>query len=231
MTISSNVGRELDFTTLILRAHQLAGLMPAEQGPTGAQWAARAAMAVDFLQLILSELQAEGFFARHTTFYELALVDGTSAYALPDGYFDVSGDGTIVDEASLLVKQVDRETWHRVVRTATEGTPTLFYVDRSVFPVVVNVWTTPDAAMTLRLQVLRILANVELGKTPDLERTWHAYLLHELAGYLASAASNSENAVRFSSIARAKKQQALVMANQHTENQMYMDHRTPWGGR
>ncbi len=241
MTIGTTVGRELNVNTIVLRADQLAGLMAPEQGFSGPTWNPRAAFGRDLLETILDELQTEGVFARGVSFTNLTLVAGTAIYALPETVFDVIEDGSYIAAgedvdaatAEMPVIQKDRETWQRIGTKSVESQPTLFFTDRSVFPIQVRLWPTPSEAGTIRFQTHRLLADTTDGNTTvDLERYWVQYLMWELAHQLASSASHPESkCARLAQTAAMKKERAKAYSNQGVPSQIYLDHPTSWSSR
>lgn len=242
MTIQSTVGRELSVNDIVRRAYQLAGLMPAEQGTSGPTWAQKASLGRDLLETILDELQVEGVFARSVNFTSVSLTAEVYEYTLPDTVFDCSGDGSYIPasasdltraDGETPVKQIDRETWQRMSSKAATGRPVMFWVDRSVFPVVVRMWPQPDEAGTVRFQTFRLLADTTDGNaTVDLERYWSQYLLWELAHQLASAASQPDGkCMRLAATAKDKLEKCKTYAAQSVPNQIYLDHRTSWSHR
>lgn len=237
MTVATTFSRELDVTTLIKRAYQLAGLMPPEAGATGPTWAPRASLAKDLLQTILDELQTEGVFARSASRIDLTLTAGTTEYFLPDNVWDVEGNGAYiaagedVDAASseTPVLQRDQETWQMMSAKSAEGTPILFWVDRTTSPVKVVLWPIPDEAGTIRFISTRLLADVTQGNsTLDLERFWAQYLLWQLAHQLAISANKLEHGAYLAGLAAQKMQRAKAAANTHVASQIQLDHYTAW---
>lgn len=239
MTIQADVGRELNITTLIRRAYQLAGLMSAEQGTDGPQWASRSGMARDLLTVIVAEVQTAGFMTRGRNFVYQTLTQGTYTYALPDTVWDVVGNGAYIAAAETNVTaatsetpvvQRDVETWQSIGTKAGQGRPTFFMVDRSVFPLQVRVWQTPSEAGTIRFQTYRLLSNVTDGNaTVDLERYWSGYLLFELAHQLACAHSlPTDKCMYFATMAQNKKDEAKKWGNQHASTTFVIEHRTGW---
>lgn len=238
MTVSSSVGRELNVAQVVLRAHNLAGLSPVEAGATGVMWDRRKAAALDFLQIILDELQTEGVFARSVSFTNLQLVAGTYIYDMPDTVFDVIEDGAYIspDETDITkaaaetpVLQKDRETWQMQSAKNASSRPTLFFTDRRMTPIQVRLWPVPNEAGTIRFQTHRLLSDVtDTNATVDIERFWTAFLIYELGGTLAIAANKVEHGQGLLAMAAQKKDRAKAQSNQHTPSQIVLEHATGW---
>lgn len=238
MTIGATVGRELSITKICQRAYQLAGLLSPDQGIDSPNWPSRAGMARDFLTAIIDEIQTAGFLTRARTFENLTLTSGTYTYALSSSVWDVVGDAVYIaageDVAAASsetpVMQRDVETWHMIGTKSADSVPTLFFTDRSVFPVQVRLWPTPNEAGTIRFQVYRLLSDVSDGNsTPDLERYWMNFLIWELAHQLACAHSlPTEKCAYFATVSASKKQEAVKWSNQHAPTQIVIEHRTGW---
>ena len=171
----------------------------------------------------------------------VTLAAGTATYTLPATVFDViengayirAGDSVTAASAELPVIQKDIEAWQALGTKAASGPPTLFYVDKSVFPIRVTLWPTPDDAGTIRFQMHRLLSDVSDGNaTVDLERFWTQYLLWELAHQLASASSQPDaKCGRLHGTAMEYRQRAKAASNQHVPSLVYLDHATTWSGR
>jgi hypothetical protein len=238
MPIGTTFSRQMDITTICLRAYNLAGLVPAEMGATGVMWDRRTPFAKDLLQSILDELETEGVFARDVTFFNVTLVSGTFIYDLPANIFDVVGDGAYIaaSETSLTqaaaespVIQRDRETWQRMSAKSAQSKPTIFFTDRQADPTQVRLWPVPNEAGTIRFQGQRLLADVTDGNaTVDLERYWQQYLIFELGSQLAIAANKLEHGSLLAQKAAMKKERAKAAANQGTSSFMLLDHYTGW---
>lgn len=243
MTISTSIGRELDVDVIVRRSYQLAGLIPAEQGTSGPNWAQRSALGRDLLETIVDEIQTEGVFARSVSMTTVALTSGTYTYTLPSTVFDCVENGSYIaaSESDLTkataetpVIQKDREAWQVLGSKAATGRPIMFWTDRSVFPIQVNLWPIPNEAGHIRFQTQRLLSDVEDSNvTVDLERYWVQYLLWELAHHLASAMSQPDaKCMRLQATAAQKRARAKAQSNQSVPSQIYLDHPTPaWRAR
>lgn len=189
MTVASTSTRELDITTLLQRAYQLATMMPIEQGASGAQWEARAAFGRDMLEMTVDNLQAEGLLTRDVETYDVTLTDGTAAYTLPATTIRVVGNAMYQSASGqpwFPVRAMDREEFLAIADKTSEGSPTRYYQARTG-TVVLNLWQIPDTTgATLRVQRQKLLADNNVGTaTVDLERSWSKYLLWELAHHFA----------------------------------------------
>ncbi len=78
----------------------------------------------------------------------LALVTGQSSYALPAGTVDLLEVFRVESSGiTLRMSRVSREDYWSFPDKTTTGTPTVFYVDRQIDPVL-YVWQPPTAAFT-----------------------------------------------------------------------------------
>lgn len=238
MTVAVTFSRELNIGTLINRAYNLAGLMPADQGTTGQQWVSRSAMARDLLQTILDELEIYGVFTKQVKMTTLALTAGTFRYSLPANVWDVEGDGAYIaaSETDLTkagsetpVMQIDREAWQVLGAKNVQSLPTLFWVDQSAALAQVVLWPIPNEAGTIRFQMTSLRADVtDTNATVDAERFWTQYLMWELAHHLAIAANKLAHGQYLSVQAQQKKQRAIGAANQNVASQIVLEHSTGW---
>jgi hypothetical protein len=94
------------------------------------------------------------------------------------------------ETAEFPVKQIDRERWHSYSDKTQESRPWAMYVEKlgSVKIFLLGLADSNEAGAVLRLQRQKLLANMinAGGSTPDLERSWHPYLVWSLAAYFAT---------------------------------------------
>jgi len=190
--------RELTINTIVRRAYQLAGLMNPGEGEGSAQFKEKAAMARDFLELIVDDLQTEGIFVRSVDFYTLTLVKGQEEYTLPLDTLDLHGSAMYLDPnqttGETMVTMIPRESYQRLSNKTAQGRPYLYYPNKVDSKVEVFLWPVPDQAGTIRFQRRRLLAdNTDGNATIDLERYWAKYIVWELAHHLATASSLEPN--------------------------------------
>lgn len=232
MTVNATSTRQLDIDAIIRRSYQFAGLMEAQQGPGTPQWAAKAAMAQDFLEMEVDALQAEAVFSWDTAYYEVTVVAGTATYVLPTDTMDVIGNGMFAltdEDTQTQARALLRDEYLSLSAKEAEGRPFAFYTDR-VSGFTLHLWPVPDAGGTLTIQRRRLLGDFnDRSKTADLERFWVKYLWCILAHHLAVASSRE---VPFCGYLRSVANDALKVAKAYTRQrpptQMRMAHQTGW---
>lgn len=193
----TSINATLNYTRdqLITAAYRLAGLWPSNQSAGDIQAAYDIAMATDFLNLELMELQAEGVVLSAAAFSLLSLVAGTATYSLPADTIDVQVGPN--DEAGTIKPVSGSETpvliMHRAeylgqADKATAGRPTSVYVDRGA-TVAVTFWPTPDdSTEQFRYSRVRLLKDMDTGSvTVDLARRWLQYVTMAVAAQVALA--------------------------------------------
>lgn len=236
MTVSSTQGADLTCEQVAFRAHQLAGLVSANQSMADAGWPPKRDMALTFLDTIVDELATEGVFARFVTFYELTLVVGTYKYTLPETVVALVGDGAYIAPGEALsaataetpVTPISREEWQAIGSKSTTSTPAHYYAHEGTtgYAIEVRLWPIPDAAGTIRFQTQRIAADTtESSSTIDLPPFWMQYVLWELAHHLATAAGLSEaRCSMLEARAHEKRDKARGHANQAQPGQVEVEH-------
>lgn len=231
MTVAATATRELDINTLLLRAFQLAGLMPMEAAASGAQWDARAAYGRDMLEMIVKHVQSEGNITRDVELYDVTLTAGTASYTMPSDTLSVSGtamycEDPAVDTTQLQVRSIDREEYQLKSNKEQQGLPTLYYPARGG-SIVLTLWMVPDTTgAVLTVQRQRLLAdNSTGGATVDLERSWAKYLIWELAHHFAvSSGAETQRCGYLRSGAKQAYDSCKLTATQSQPDQMYLDH-------
>lgn len=232
MTVDANSTFEFNISQVILMAYQAAGLMNETQSMSGIQWSQKASMAMNFLELDLKALQAEGIFVRPMDFYDLNVVAGTRVYELPASTLDVIGTAMWSSTGSSVqtsVFPIQREVYQRYSNKDTQGQPSMYYPDRQA---VLNVYLYPapigDGVLTFQRH--RLLANVRSGQnTLDVERHWVKYLVYELAKHMAFCHSlGVQTAKALGGEAEAAKKIAKAYSKQRGPQMFYVGHRTGW---
>ncbi len=242
--ISTSRGFAFKIDAIVRRSYQLAGLMEVNQGEGSPEWVAKASLGRDLLDTIVDSLQAEGVAARPVIFRNVSLVAGTFEYAMQSDVLDIIEDGMYIDPSQVsagvtkaqgetLVKQIDREAWHRLSNKGAEGRPSLFLALRNV-DFVVRVWPVPAAADDggqIRFQMHQLYADTLDGtKEVDLRPYWNRYLIFQLAHDLA--VSNSLTVERCSYLNKRAGELSLyarAYANQRPPNYAHISHSTGWG--
>lgn len=240
MTISTTRGTELNIDEIITTGMHLCGVLDAGQEADPEDLA----LGRIFLSTKLNALLAEGVFARNVSFTEVLMVPtqtNPAIYPLDVSVVDIVGDGAYIDasetsttdaNAETVVKQIDREAWHRISSKAATSRPTLFYYDRNAVPSQVKVWPVPDEAGTIRFQTQVLTADTGVGAdTVDLRPVWTEYLISEMAHKFSMTKSLPvETRSYFRKVAKEAKDYAKTFAHQHVNNYMqYASNR--WRGR
>jgi hypothetical protein len=240
MTVSSTRGTELTVDDIVRRGWQMSGLMPINQGTSGPNWTAMSEFGQTLLDTILDELQTEGVFARQVVLEPTSLTASDYTYTMNANVLDIVGDGMYIDadetdtskaSGETLVKQIDREAWHRISAKDSEGRPSLFFFDRSLREV--KLWPIPDEAGTIRFQIHKLMSDAyEGGATLELRQFWNQYLIWELAHQIATSQSLPPQRCSYlRKVAKEKRDKARGYAHQRPPSEMNLQHRTPWSGR
>lgn len=235
MTISTSVGREFQVGALIDTAYKLAGLLNSAQVASVQQ----KAFGRTLLETVLDGIQGEGVSARARGFEVVSLTEGEFKCSLPATVQEVIGVGMYIpaSESDLdrangetPVMSVSAEQWQTISAKGVESRPTMYYPYRAVSPVQVWLWPIPSEAGSIRFQVHRLLADVDVDTaTLDLERYWDQYVLWELAHQLAAASSLPINRLGYySAQAEKKKVYAKSMGRANSGGQLRVVHRTRW---
>lgn len=240
MTIASVPSTPISINTLILLAYMRAGVLPVEATLTGANMAAKLAHGRQLLDLILDGLAVQGFIARTTQFYDLPILQGESAYTLPDTILDVIEDGMFVPSENpdtkyttgeLVCKQMDVTTWQLMTTKGSESTrPSLYAAFRDGPTVQLKFWPVPSEDGTMRLKTIRLLgSNADGDDSPDLHRYWYDALVWVVAYYVAVDSSMPSDRVTFLlNVAEGKKKECLRYSFEHTGTQAQMSYSTQW---
>lgn len=199
MAVSSTSAFEPTRDSLIRRSYHLAGAAEAAQDPSTDD----TALAADFLNMVLLDLQADGIVPTHVARTTLALVASTATYALPSDTLDVVLDannfaGTIIpssgSETPLFA--MTRAEYVSITNKDTEATPTRVYIER-LSTVSVVFWPVPDEALTFSYQKQRFARDTDTGAvTLDMSKRWLLALCYELAAHISLAKSMPLDRVR-----------------------------------
>lgn len=219
MTVSSSNTAELSINQLVRQALVAVGMMAPEQSMSGSQWNSRAAVGREHLQLILGSVQGKRFLVRQVENYTVTIAAGDGAEAtpivLPEDTLDVLGDGMWAEPGQTTefpVKQVDRGRWHTYPDKASTSRPWAMYVEKlgALRVFLLQPAGADQAGAVLRLQRQKLLANMVQagGNTPDLERSWHPYLVWKLAAFFATGTLPAQAAIAMEN-ARQALQDAL----------------------
>jgi len=241
MTIATSPSAPISINTLILLAYKRAGVIPVEARISGANMTARLEHGRQLLDVIMDSLAVEGFIARTTQFYDLPIVQGESAYTLPDSILDVFEDAMFISSTEnpdtknttgeLVCKQVDVTTWQLITTKGSTSTrPQLYASFRQGAQVQLKFWPVPTDAGTMRLKTVRLLgSNADGDNSPDLHRYWYDALIWMLAYYVAIDSSMPGDKITFlTSMAEGKKKDCLRYSFEHTPTQAILSYTTQW---
>lgn len=238
MTIASSSTAELTVNEIVLNAFRLASMQPLEQGPSGVQWERRATAARSFLETIIKSVETEGRLVKARRFYLLELTAGVASYELPEAIMDVYGDASYIpageDPAApaseMVIRQQTMEEWQLLGGRDGQGTPSLYFADRSGAAITVQLWQIPEEAGTIRFQTYYLLANVSDGNaTPELERYWAEYLTYRLASYVAEAGDQDRSKIRdLKAEAAMALQKAKGYSRERPGFRLNLRHPGPW---
>ncbi len=234
MTISASRINELNIQTIIQRAYQVTGLMNANETAGDPNWAAKFAMAADFLDVELKGLQANAVISRHRIFHTVPVVAGTRTYtiAAASSILDFVGQGMFKVTGSDIetpVSPIDQDVYQSIPDKLSTGTPVSFYFQRGDTSIV-YLWPVPTDSGTLTIVAHQLIADgTDQSKTVDLERHWTKYLIYQLAHWL-SLSNNLPIATigKFESLAEKQFKVAKGYSQSGIPGQIYVSHRTGW---
>ena len=236
MTVSSSTTFEFDVNDIVLQAYRLAGLLSIQESLSGID-ATFGSHGRKTLERIVDHLATYGINANAVDLTTLSLTAGTNSYELSSSYLDVIDTATYIDasdtaddaEGETIIKPIPRDEWVQLPNKSAEGKPTLYYVHRAG-TLTVYFWPTPNEAGTVRLQVHRLLADVQDGNaTVDLQRYWADYLIWELAHQLSMGSSVSmQRTLYLGKWATTKLKKCRSYARQRTAARVGVRHPTPW---
>lgn len=233
MTINPGRTRELDIETIVLRALQLAGLVSAGESTSGTSYTQKRAMALDYLDVILKDIQSRSLLSMHIVRTELAVLTGTSSATLATSTLACIGDAYWKPSGSnieTLIKQMALDTYMQISDKTTTGSPQMFYAQKSATGITIKLWPVPAEDGTLAYQEHRLIADGDEPQyTVELERHWTKYLMWELAHYVATASSLPEATVAIlSNKASAAMDTAKAASRPAVPFQVRLNHRTQW---
>lgn len=239
MSINQAPSTPISINTLILLAYKRTGLVPVETRLNGANLTPKLEHGRQLLDLILDGLAVEGFIARTTAFYDLAIAAGESQYTLPDTILDVHDNAMFVPSSNvdtkhttgeLVCAQVDLSTWQTLTNKGAISTrPQLYLAARDAATVVLKFWPVPSDAGVMRLKTVRLLgSNADGTKSPDLQRYWYDALVWCLAYYIAVDSSLLDKAGSLKAIADEKKKMCLRYGSEHTNQVATVGYGTQW---
>lgn len=240
MSINAAPSTPISVNNLVLLAYKRAGVLPVEAKLSGGNLIPKLEHGRATLDLIMDGLATEGFIARTTEFYDLAIVAGESQYTLPDTILDVFEDAMFVPsenpdtkntQGELVCKQVDMGTWQTLTNKGSSSTrPQLYVAERSGATVVLKFWPVPFNAGTMRLKTVRLLGTSADGsKNPDLQRYWYDALIWCLAYYIAVDSSMpAEKVGMLKALADEKKKACVRYSFEHTSTVASLSYQTQW---
>ncbi len=240
MSINPNPSTPISINQLILLAYKRAGVLPVEAKLHGANMVPKLEQGRQTLDLIMDGLATEGFIARTTEFYDLAMVAGESQYTLPDSILDVFEDAMFIPSENpdtkhttgeLVCKQMDLATWQTLTTKGSISTrPQMYAAVRSGATVELRFWPVPSEAGVMRLKTVRLLGSSADGtKSPDLQRYWYDALVWLLAYYVAIDSSMpAEKIAILQAISADKKKACVRYAFEHTASVAMLSYPSQW---
>lgn len=235
MTVSASTGRKFTIDVLTTLAFRRAGLVSITQTPREAELKHGRLV----LENVMDELAVFGTFARVSNFINVSITKGTTEYPLPATVLDLLSPAMYIDPTNTDVDRADGETpidlvreeeWTRYSSKSATGRPIKMYADRSSDDDIVTavLWPVPaDAGATVRFFVQRRLADTDDGNaTLDLQTYWNPYIVSRLAARLAQDSSLDQRSAKLDAEAERQLIFARGMANERSDNQIYVDHDT-----
>lgn len=143
-------------------------------------------MARQTLFLRLSALPQRGLQLWTIDDEQIALVAGTASYTMPTGTVDVTK--VLYDDGSSEVEitRISHDIYATIPDKATQGRPTMFWLDRQRDAPVMRLWPTPSAADNLTVWRKRHIMDVgDYTNTLDIPQRWHDAIIADLAAQLA----------------------------------------------
>lgn len=228
MTANPVRTRQLDIARLTLRAWQLAAQGTEYQELDEPQ----GALARDMLEIILDELQNEGYSLRSLDFETVAVEEGESIVLLPNTVLRTTGTAMYVTSsgAELPVEPMSHEQWQVLSAKLSVSMPTRYMEQIVGDQVQVRFWPIPVEDASVRFRVQRLLGdNNDATKTPDAERGMNAFLLWELAHHLSVAKSMPiQRCGYLANIAATKRKSARMASNENVGFSVQIAHSTAW---
>lgn len=230
MTFQSTSTHEFDVKTLVLRAYQIATLMPLQATATGSDWSAKWSAAIDFLDVEVKAIQAEGNITTDMELYPITLTQGIGSYALPESTLRVQGLAMYKQtstDVEVQCRSMDREEYQRISNKTQQGRPVRYYPQRGINDFEVVLWMVPDTTgATLTVQRQKLMADTsDPNATFSLERSWGKCLLYRMAHNLALASGVDVQRLSYLN-ARADDAYKLAKSTstQDQPNQAYVSH-------
>lgn len=178
---------DLSRDQVIRNAYQLCGLLPAGSEPSANQ----TAMATDFLNLVLKDMQNHGIMLRKVTRTTVPLVYGQAQYNLSSNVLDVDQGTPYVttnDGIDLQLIVISRGMYMALTNKATISQPTQIYIERGN-PVSFFLYPTPGAYWTsVTLPEVVLLDDMSSGSvTTGLQAKYLKAIVFGLAEMIAWA--------------------------------------------
>jgi hypothetical protein len=235
MTAMGTSTRELDIDTLVLTAYQYAGLVNELQTAEGPHWEARSAYGRRQLEIIIDRLAADGIYERSMELYDVTVPAGSTYVEMPADTVDIRGVSAMLDVggAQVALENISRDEYFALPSpTSTGSIPAQVYLARGS-PMRLYLTPVPEGDCVIRVQRQRLSYDNSQGTaTPDLERYWTDFIVHELAARLAlSAGVAVERVALLQAKAQDAKRAAQGKSSSQLPNRAVLDHRGMWRGR
>lgn len=164
-------------------------------GPGGTPTGKQRAHAFRALNRIVKAVDASGDFLWRTVRRSIAITAGTASYGPSVIGADVLG---LEDPCDFLLTgsttgrtQVyfgSNEDYRKLADRTSPGTPSQYFVERTLVGLTVNLWPVPNAAGSLEIMAALRAKDFVLGSdTPDFRSAWDQCLVLGLSGVLAPA--------------------------------------------
>ena len=112
------------------------------------------------LSLLLQEFSNRNVFAFVSEKDTMVTVDGTSQYTLDADTNDIRNATIVVNSNEIELTRYSYGEYARLPNKATEGRPTIYYLDRQRDNTLLTLWAKPDAVYTINFEKLRKIQDV-----------------------------------------------------------------------
>lgn len=199
-------------------------------GPGGSSSGSQLLHAARALNRIVKSLDPEGNYLWRLVERTATTTDGTATFSPASDVIAIdepinykrSGEST-----RTPIRSMSRDDWMSLPNRTTEGTPSLFYIARTLSGLTVHLWPVPDQSSdTVTYQaVLRSLDFDTGANTPDFDPAWTQCLVFGLAADIAFDYGQPQLAAQFRAFFLEEKTRLLAQGTEHGNLTLM-----PWGG-
>lgn len=187
MATSGTTAFELDITTLIEEAFEMAGV----EMRSGYQFRT-ARRSLDLLFIEWANLGYNLWLIDESTF---TTTPGTATYNLDTDVIDVVDMVVVEDDIELFLRRISAADYMRIANKTSEGRPSQVWINRQLTRPVANFWQVPDSTYTVKYWHLRrIQDSGGADYTPDVPWRFVPALVAGLAHKLALKEDSGERA-------------------------------------